>query len=140
MLFRSDQIIKILNTRTITEDQAKDLRKQLNNIIFTTDANGNQIPNPKYVTLAGSSPGAKRDSIDPNNEIYNATGLSPAAAAERKNEYNNLDPKIKALVDEIIVNQQKLHKITTGLNQSANYWSQPVSNRVAFYGFNNYVP
>ena len=137
---RRDQIIKILNTRTITEGQAKDLRKQLNDIIFTTDANGNQIPNPKYVTLAGSSPGAKRDSIDPNNEIYNATGLSPAAAAERKNEYDNLDPKIKALIDEIIVNQQKLHKITTGLNQSANYWSQPVSNRVAFYGFNNYVP
>jgi len=135
-----ESIFKALDSKAFTDAQAKQLRDTLNKIVFTTDANGNQIPNLKYVTLAGSSPGAKRDSIDPNNEIYNATGLSPAAAAERKNEYDNLDPKIKALIDEIIVNQQKLHKITTGLNQSANYWSQPVSNRVAFYGFNNYVP
>ena len=35
---------------------------------------------------------------------------------------------------------QQLHKVTTDLNKVAHYWSQPVSNRVNFYGFENYIP
>jgi hypothetical protein len=136
---RRAQIMKILNTKTITDAQARALRSELNTIVFTTDANGNQVPNTKYVTPAGSSPSGKKD-VNPTSEEYNATGLSPKAVAARRAKYEALDPKIKTLVDDVFAQVKELHRVTTDLNKSANYWSQPVSNRVAFYGFENYVP
>jgi hypothetical protein len=136
---RRAQIMKILNTKTITDAQARALRSELNTIVFTTDANGNQVPNTKYVTPAGSSPSGKKD-VNPTSEEYNATGLSPKAVAARRAKYEALDPKIKTLVDDVFAQVKELHRVTTDLNKTANYWSQPVSNRVAFYGFENYVP
>ena len=136
---RRAQIMKILNTKTITDAQARALRSELNTIVFTTDANGNQVPNTKYVTPAGSSPSGKK-AVDPTSEEYNATGLSPKAVAARRAKYEALDPKTKALVDDVFAQVKELHRVTTDLNKAANYWSQPVSNRVAFYGFENYVP
>jgi hypothetical protein len=139
---RREQIMRILNTRTITDAQARQLRSELNTLIFTKDANGRQVPNTKYVDPNGSSPrkGKSAMAIELDNEIYNATGLSPAAAAARLDKYNNLDPKVKSLIDDVLAQTKELHRVTTDLNRSANYWSQPVSNRVAFYGFENYVP
>jgi hypothetical protein len=136
---RRAQIMKILNTKTITDAQARALRAELNTIVFATDANGNQVPNPKYVTPAGSSPSGKK-AIDPTSEEYNATGLSPKAVAARRAKYEALDPKVKTLVDDVFSQVKELHRVTTDLNKTANYWSQPVSNRVAFYGFDHYVP
>jgi hypothetical protein len=52
----------------------------------------------------------------------------------------NSDPEVKKQMDAVIKNIKSLHTVTTELNKQANYWSQPVSNRVAFYGFENYVP
>jgi len=43
-------------------------------------------------------------------------------------------------IDEVIKSIQALHQSTTTLNKMANYWSQPVDNRVNFYGFENYIP
>jgi hypothetical protein len=136
---RRAQIMKILNTKTITDAQARALRSELNTIVFTTDANGKQIPNTKYVTPAGFSPSGKK-TVDPTHEDYNATGVSPKAAGAKRLKYEALDPKIKALVDDVFAQVKELHRVTTDLNKAANYWSQPVSNRVAFYGFENYVP
>ena len=139
---RREQIMRILNSKTITDAQARQLRSELNTLIFTKDANGRQVPNTKYVDPNGSSPrkGKGAMAIELDNEIYNATGLSPAAAAARLDKYNKLDPKVKSLIDDVLSQTKELHRVTTDLNKSANYWSQPVSNRVAFYGFENYVP
>ena len=46
----------------------------------------------------------------------------------------------KELIDNIRSSVQEVHKATIELNKKANYWSQPVSNIVSFYGFENYVP
>ena len=146
-----DRIFKALDTKSFTKAQAKKLRDTLNSIVFTTDANGNVAPNTKYVDPLGSSPKqvTKKDGtiagvpIDINSEVYNVTGLTSAAVSARKANYEALvagKPEIKKQMDAVIKNIQALHAVTTELNKEANYWSQPVSNRVEFYGFENYVP
>ena len=146
-----DRIFKALNTKSFTKDQATKLRDTLNAVVFTTDANGNQIPNPQYVDPLGNSPKQtkKQDgttagvSTDINNDTYNVTGMTAASIKERTANYDKLtasNPEVKKQMDAVIENIQKLHKVTTDLNKEANYWSQPVTNRVNFYGFKNYVP
>ena len=140
---RRDQIFKLLDTKKLTEAQAQQLRAELNSIVFIK---GTAKPNTKYVDPLGSSPRSVTESggkkvplpIDLDNELYNVTGLSPKAVNARLEKYNKSE--FKTQIDEVIKHVQELNKTTTELNKMANYWSQPVSNRVAFYGFENYVP
>ena len=146
-----DRIFKALDTKSFTKKQAEKLRSELNKVVFTTDANGNQVPNPQYVDPLGSSPKQTKKSdgttagvsTDINNDIYNVTGMTADAVKARIANYNKLTaskPEIKKQMDAVIKNIQALHDVTTDLNKEANYWSQPVSNRVNFYGFDNYIP
>jgi hypothetical protein len=146
-----ERIFKALDSKTLTDAQAKQLRKTLDSIVFTTDANGNQVPNTQYVDPLGNSPKQTKKpdgttagvSTDINNDIYNVTGLTADAVKARMANYDKLTankPEVKKQMDAVIKNIQKLHDVTTELNKEANYWSQPVSNRVAFYGFDNYIP
>ena len=96
----------------------------------------------------GSSPrsSTKKDgtrvplSVDEQNEIYNVTGLSPAARDLRLQQFNALPARQKELADNVIASLGELHNATTELNKIGNYWSQPVSNLVGFYNFKNYIP
>jgi len=145
------RIYSALDTKSLTEAQVKQLRTTLDGIVFTTDANGNRVPNTKYVDPLGDSPrqvtkvGGQVVGVDTdiNNDIYNVTGLTSKSVAARMANYEalaNSDPEVKKQMDAVIKNIKSLHTVTTELNKQANYWSQPVSNRVAFYGFENYVP
>jgi len=158
-------IIHYLNTRAYTEQElangldkteAEALRAKLESIVFTTDAAGNRVPNLTYVDKKGSSPrisdkmnrflnsryalvgGWAGMEIDINHDTYNVTGMTPAASAAVRAQYQNMPNK--DLIDDILNQVQQLHKVTTELNKEANYWSQPVSNRVFFYGYKHYVP
>jgi hypothetical protein len=150
-----DRVFNALDTKSFTEAQAKELRKALEAVVFTTDANGNRIPNTKYVDPAGKSPVQKTEkdakgnfvtvgvNPDINNDIYNVTGLSLESNANRLADYENEvknNPELKKQMDAIITSIKKLHDVTTELNKQANYWSQPVTNRVNFYGWKHYVP
>ena len=150
-----DRVFKALDTKSFTEAQAKELRKALEAVVFTTDANGNRIPNTKYVDPAGKSPVQKTEkdakgnfvtvgvNPDINNDIYNVTGLSLESNANRLADYEKEvknNPELKKQMDAIIKSIKKLHDVTTELNKQANYWSQPVTNRVNFYGWDHYIP
>jgi hypothetical protein len=76
-------------------------------------------------------------SLDENSDFYNVAGIRPEIREETIAKYYAPD---KALIDPIRDALQTVHKSTIELNKKANYWSQPVSNIVAFYGFDNYVP
>jgi hypothetical protein len=149
------KVFTALDTKSFTEAQAKKLRDELNKIVFTTDANGNRVPNTKYVDPLGDSPRqtTKEDdqgnivtvgvNTDITNDIYNVTGLSLESNANRLANYESdikNNPELKKQMDSIIESIKKLHDVTTELNKQANYWSQPVTNRVNFYGWKNYVP
>jgi hypothetical protein len=146
-----DRIFKALDTKSFTEAQAKELRKALEAVVFTTDANGNRVPNTKYVDRLGRSPVQKTEKdgkivgVDPDitSPTYNVTGLSLESNANRLANYENEiknNPELKKQMDAIVKSIKKLHDVTTELNKQANYWSQPVTNRVNFYGWENYVP
>jgi hypothetical protein len=59
--------------------------------------------------------------------------------ANYENEVKN-NPELKKYIDVIIKKIKELHDVTTDLNKQANYWSQPVTNRVNFYGWDHYIP
>jgi hypothetical protein len=150
---RREDIKKLLDNNVLSQAQAKQLREELNSIVFEKDANGELIldadgnpkPNMKYVDPAGSTPapanskakGIKRG-INYASEEYNATGMNLQDGKKIRDELKN-HPQA-AEIQLVIDAMQKLHTATAEMNKLANYWSQPVSNRVAFYGFENYIP
>ena len=163
---RRADILKLLDNHRLSEAQAKQLREELENIIFERDASGNFIlvtqdkdgnfvpdpngypkPNLKHVDPLGTGPRTATDkasgarikrNINMESELYNATGVTLSDARVARQALVN-HPQ-KAEIARVIATLQELHKQTAALNKLANYWSQPVSNRVSFYGFKNYVP
>jgi len=150
---RREQIIKLLDNNKMSVAQAKQLRIALEDIVLEKDAKGEIVlgndgypkPNMKYVDPLGSSSRSKTMggeavpfNINFDAESYNATGIELNAARDirKQLETHPQATEIKMVMEAL----QKLHQETTSLNKLANYWSQPVSNRVAFYGFENYVP
>jgi hypothetical protein len=134
---RRAQIYQILNTNVkLSESQKQQLKTELEAIV------------KKYADPLGVSPrsSTKKDGtrtplpVDEQNEIYNVTGLSPAARDLRIQQFNALPAKQKQLADDVIARLGELHAATTELNMIGNYWSQPVSNLVGFYNFKNYIP
>jgi hypothetical protein len=134
---RRAQIYGILDTNVkLSESQKQQLKTELEAIV------------KKYADPLGVSPRSniKKDGtvtplpVDEQNEMYNVTGLSPAARDLRIQQFNALPAGQKKLADEVIKRLGELHAATTELNMIGNYWSQPVSNRVGFYNFNHYIP
>jgi hypothetical protein len=135
----------LLNDPNVTEAQSKALRAELDTYIFeknakgefVLDANGYKKPNTKYVDPLGYSPNGTKDIVIVN-PAFLVGGMDPLEVKIIAKKYEN-HPQ-KAEMDAVIKQLKALHKVTIKLNKDAYYWSQPVSNRVAFYGFNNYVP
>lgn len=137
---RRAQIMTALNTLTLSEAQAKQLRAELDAIVAKhTDPYGSS---PRaFSPIDKKSPNAAKDAalrVDMNSVEYNATGLTSDAVNRITDQYNK-HPQ-KAEIDKVLGALRTLNTATSDLNKIANYWSQPVSNRVAFYGFDNYVP
>ncbi len=135
----------LLDNPNITEAQSKALRKELDTYIFekdakgefVLDANGYKKPNTKYVDPLGYSPTGNKD-INVAGYAFIPSGMDPIEVKTVTEKYKT-HPQ-KAEIDAVIKQLQALHKVTIELNKDAYYWAQPVSNRVAFYGFENYVP
>jgi len=101
--------------------QAVALRQQLEALVNT-----NLDKNSKYA--------------DPNNEKYNTLG--PESKDYIDNVFGKVyaaDPKVKdGTVGRMFDKLRRMDDITRSLNQESNYYSDPVANLVAFYGFKNY--
>jgi hypothetical protein len=125
------RIIDIIDTQVLDQAQAQRLRKMLDDIVYTTDpATGQRVLSNNVEKLGNK--------YDINSEEYNVTGLTSVEAANYRNS-----PVVKAHqaeVDQIVAAMQRLGESTTELNKIGHYWSQPVSNRVAFYGWKHYIP
>jgi len=153
------EIMSLLDTKTLDKDAAKQLKQRLEDVVFAKDASGNFIldqngyrtPNTANVDPLGYSPRideamkkrlAKSEvssvPINLDADAYRVTVIEKDIAKTITEQYNN-HPQ-KEMIKQVLDSVQQLHKATTELNKMANYWSQPVSNRVNFYGFENYVP
>lgn len=134
---RRQQIYEILDSGVkLSESQTQQLKAELEAIVKKyADPLG---VSPRSVTLKDGT--RKPLPVDEQNEMYNVTGISPAARDLRLKQFNALPAKQKELADKVIASLAEMHKATTELNKIGNYWSQPVSNRVNFYNFKNYIP
>ena len=135
---RRDQIVKILETRSLTKAQAQQLRAELEDIVN------------KYKDSLGYSPLREKSesskpivgpiSTDMDNEQYVVTGMNPQSAAAITQEYGAFAPEVKQLIDSILDSTRALNKATRNLNKESGFWSKPVDNFANFYGWDNYVP
>lgn len=138
-------IFKLLDSNTLSADQAARLRKKLDSIMFQVDQNGNPVIGPdgypvvntNNVTPLGNSP---RDfkTTDVSHADYTVVDMDGASVKNINDEYNN-HPQ-KALIDRVLAAQQEIINSSKELNQTANYVSDPVNNLINFYGWKNYVP
>jgi hypothetical protein len=122
-----DVIMDLVRSADIDEDTASALRATLEEL----------VANNKQEKGFGQNSEQSNFSLDENSDFYNVAGIRPAVREETLDKYYVPN---KEVVDQIRATVQEVHKATTELNKKANYWSQPVSNIVAFYGFENYVP
>lgn len=120
-------LLKLVRSNQIDEATARELRKDLETLVA-----GN-----KQEKGYGFNAEPSDFSLDENSDYYNVAGIRPEIRDEILAKYYSPD---KAIIDPIKDALQVIHKATTELNKKANYWSQPVSNIVAFYNFDNYVP
>jgi hypothetical protein len=127
-------IINVLKNKKLSKEDARELRKELDRLVFEKDAKGNL----KYVETQGSSPIPGNKIIDMNSEVYSATGMDQASVQNINDAYDSHEHKDK--IDKVIASVQKLNKATIHLNKIGNYYSAPVNNFVNFYDWKNYVP
>ena len=148
------KILAILNENKLGDDRkvAKDLAIQLrakldalvfetdNNGAFIIDHNGDRLINSKNVDSKGSSPIGKNESIDIHSAIYSVTDSAMTQNAVRQitKEYESSEHKAK--IDAVIRSIDKLNAVTLKLNRMGNYFSNPVENRINFYGWEHYIP
>lgn len=90
------------------------------------------VNNPKNIDTASKKP------TNMDSREYNVLGIDPDDAAESRQQYES-NPH-KELLDNILASVGDLNNATAELNKIANYWSQPVSNIVNFYGWKYYAP
>ena len=120
-------LLKLVRSSQIDEATAVELRKYLEDL----------VANNKQEKGYGFDAEPSDFSLDENSDFYNVAGIRPEIRDDILAKYYAQD---KELVDQIKDALQTIHDATKELNKKANYWSQPVSNIVAFYGFENYVP
>jgi hypothetical protein len=122
-----DVIMDLVRSADIDEDTASALRTTLEELVASN----------KQEKGFGQNSEPSNFSLDENSDFYNVAGIRPAIREETLAKYYAPN---KEIIDQIKATVQEVHKATIELNKKANYWSQPVSNIVAFYGFENYVP
>ena len=120
-------ILDLVRSNRINEETAAILKGELETL----------VANNKQEKGFGFDAEPSDFSLDENSDYYNVAGIRPDVRQDILAKYYAPD---KELVDSIKNALQTIHKATIELNKKANYWSQPVSNIVAFYGFENYVP
>jgi hypothetical protein len=121
-------ILELVRSNKIDEDTARTLRTMLDDLVAN---------NKMAAGYGENAEPTSNKSLDINDDIYNVAGIRTKVIQETL--ATQYEPN-KALIDPIREALQKIHDVTIELNKRGNYFSQPVSNIVAFYGYKNYVP
>lgn len=119
-------ILELVRSNKIDEDTARTLRSMLDDLVANNK-----------MEKGFDDEGPSSRSLDIESDEYNVAGIRTKVIQETLAK--QYEPN-KELIDPIREALQKVHDVTIDLNKRGNYWSQPVSNIVAFYGFKNYVP
>ena len=126
------------------KDPAADRRKEIldlvraNNKISKSEAQKLANELKAIVGNKNNIDTASKKATDIGNSEYNVLGIDTADAAESRKQYEA--SPYKGELDNILANIKELNDATSELNKIANYWSQPVTNIVNFYGWDYYAP
>jgi hypothetical protein len=125
-------------------DAAADRRKEIldtirsNNKVSSSEAQALRKELEAIVNNKKNLDTASKQSTDLASEEYNVLGIDQAAAKTSREQYE-ASPH-KELIDDVLNQVKVLNDATADLNKIANYWSQPVTNIVNFYGWDYYTP
>ena len=119
-------ILELVRSNKIDENTSRTLRTMLDDLVANNK-----------MEKGFDDEGPSNRSTDIESDDYNVAGIRTKVIQETLAK--QYEPN-KALIDPIREALQKIHDVTIELNKRGNYFSQPVSNIVAFYGFKNYVP
>jgi hypothetical protein len=133
------------------EPLAKALRKELDELVFKKDANGNLTEEPsQYVDPAGSSPDhtkgdrsfKKADGTMAINLKDDAFNVIANHSYDQVKSLQRLlrNEEDKIIVDHIFDTMNKLNEATKELNRQGGYWSKATDTITDFYGWKNYSP
>ena len=129
--YRLNILEEISNNPNLSSADIKVLRNNLNTIVA------------QYANINGSSPRASLkgnpEALNKNSTEYDVT-LKNHEAQQKMRDRLNADPQTKAIVEEIKLAQQPVHKVTRQLNKMGNYANDFSENIIEFYGFENYIP
>jgi hypothetical protein len=142
-IFNALNNLKDSPTQTARE-QAIKLRQLLDSIIFTDTGNleaqdardrvGKLNRNNIDFTKSKNPDTYKEDS----DKYIVEAGYDPQRISQYLSVLNN--SPFKQQIMDTLDTVNKIEQATIELNKMGNYWSRPVDNRVAFYGFKHYVP
>ena len=129
--YRLNILEEISSNPNLSSADIKVLRNNLNTIVA------------QYANINGSSPRASLkgnpEALNKNSTEYDVT-LKNHEAQQKMRDELNADPQTKAIVEEIKLAQQPVHKVTRQLNKMGNYANDFSENIIEFYGFENYIP
>ena len=134
------KILKSLAHPTTTEADAKKYRKLLDKIV--DDPNNHA----KFVGSAGKmtpvTPEMAAKLFDEKSEKYNVAGdYTAKELADMKEFYTGKSSQFnQAMMKDVFDKLKEVQKQTIELNKEAHFWSQGVSNAVAFNGWQHYIP
>ena len=118
---------------------AEALRKRMNDLLFDKLDIDKGVATPKAQSykpdLEKTSPGA----LDVGSNLYVVSGKTTKTINDIKANMAK-DPHIEIYKKMMKVIHEELQPATKELNSQANYWTKPVENTAAFYGYKHYVP
>jgi len=79
-------------------------------------------------------------SIDEDSRLYNALGLEKVDIDKRLEDYANIPVEQRELIEQMFAQAKIISDATMKMDKIGNYWSNPVSNLVGMYNYQNYMP
>jgi len=118
----------------VSNGKAKQYRSLIESLVKNyADRNGSSPTDAKPGTMP----------IDMDADEYSVLGTMDKNEVKLlQDEYERLskDSQVGPILKQLSDSLNKLKDSSKNLDREANYWTQPVDNIVAFYGFENYVP
>jgi hypothetical protein len=129
------EIFASLDNPATTPAAAKLYRKMLDKIVL--DKNNYAKVDSKGVLYTKEQKDLYFDSA---SSKYDVSVLSQGELKNLKDGFDKMPANVKARLDAIAATMKKYQEATNEINKEANYWSPGIANRVAFNGWDHYVP
>lgn len=139
----ADARMELEKRRSLTKDkaQAEALQDMIRYLVANYADSRGYSPVKARLQEAGK-PTPEEMTTDFYDDIYNVIGpeYTQEELEATRQEYESLDAKTKAAVDQVFNDLDALHELNKNLNRRANYWTDKVDRVIESYGWKHYIP